>query len=71
MAMSIEAQERLRAIRLKVQSRTHTIDDMREAVILIRQDRKAAAEVSTKSREKKVGKPKIDSDAMLAELEGL
>ena len=60
--------------RQKAREGTLTQDDMKEALIALRESRQAAGAVSATSREKKVvakAKKNINSDDLLNELDGL
>lgn len=66
--MTPETSAKLQLWRQKAIDGTLTKEEMRDAIILLREDRVRAAAVSTKS---KVKKAPIDTDALLGELEGL
>ena len=61
---------KLATYRRKAADNTITIEEMREAVVLMRQGRIAAAAASTTSR-KKAAAPAVSSTDLLAELDGL
>lgn len=66
--MTPETSAKLQIWREKALAGTLTQDELRDAIILLREDRVRAAAVSTKSKAKKAP---VDADAMLGELEGL
>lgn len=57
--------------RQKALDNTLTKEDMREAILALRQDRKGAAIASAKSKVKKAAKVLPDADDLLNELGGL
>lgn len=70
--MSPETQQRIQVLRMKAAENTITLDEMKEAVALLRADRTRAAFTSEKSRAtKNKAKAEIKSaDDMLNELGG-
>lgn len=72
MALTLEATERMEAYRQKQrEGKELTLEDMRDIVKTMRQDRSIAAAVSTASKSRSKAKPKPSGDDLLAELEGL
>ena len=71
MALSPEMQAKVQLWRQQAREGTLTAEDRREAIKLLREDRKGAEAVSASSRAKKAPKPKVSGDDLLAELEGL
>ena len=74
MAQSHEMQAKIQLWRQKAREGTLTQDEMREAIAALRQDRVAAAGVSTASRAKKsatAAKKAVNSDDLLSELDGM
>lgn len=74
MALSPEAQAKVQLWRQKAREGTLTQDEMREAIVTLRQDRVAAAGVSAASRAKKsatAAKKAVNSDDLLSELDGM
>lgn len=67
--LSPELQIKIATWRQKVADNTLTLEEMREAVKLIRGDRLSAAQASAKSRASKG--PKKSGDDLLAELDGI
>lgn len=68
MAISPEAQAKVQLWRQKAKDNTLTLEEMKEAVIYLRQDRMAAAQTSSASKAKKAP---INSDSLLGELDNL
>jgi len=66
--MTPETSAQLQLWRQKAIEGTLTKEEMRDAIILLREDRVRAAATSTKAKAKKVS---IDAEALLGELEGL
>jgi hypothetical protein len=64
-------QLKLASYRRKSADGTITLEEMREAVKLMRQGRLAAATTASKSRSTKTSAAPVNSDTLLAELEGL
>lgn len=64
-----EVQSRLAALRAKATANTLTLEEMREAIVLMRGSRLQAAETAKKSRSKKA--PARSADDLLAELGGI
>jgi len=65
---------RLRVETLRAKQRAGeklSLEEMREAIALIRGDRVRAATASAKSKTAKAAKAPIDSEALLGELDGL
>lgn len=72
MIQSNEVHMRLAELRAKQAQGTITLEELREALDLLRQGRTAAQVTSTKSRTAKAAaKAPINSDDLLADLEGL
>jgi len=70
--LTVEQTARLLAIQRKVLEGTETIEDLKEGVTLLRQDRIAASAAGTTSRSKRVEEKKVvDPAAALAELKSL
>jgi len=46
-------------------------DELRQAIMVLREDRERAAAVSAKSKSTKAKKAPVDAEALLGELEGL
>lgn len=68
---SPETLAELAILRRKAEEGTASMDDMRRAVLLLRQDRKAAV-TSSETKRRVTAKAVIpDADTMLSELEGL
>jgi hypothetical protein len=71
MSQSPELLMRMANLRQKARAGTMTIDEVREGVRLLREDRVGASAASTKARvTKSKAAAVIDSDALLKELEG-
>lgn len=68
MAISPEAQAEIQILRQKCANGTASQDDMRRAIMILREDRVRAAATSAKS---KAAKAPVNSDALLSQLEGL
>lgn len=68
---SAEQTSKLAQWRARAADGSLTIDDMREAIALLRQGRAEAAQASTKARAKAKAKAGKSSGEMLSELEGL
>jgi len=69
---SVETQQKLLMWREKVRSGTLSIEEQREAIQALRQDRMRAAATSTKARTTKAKEKKVvDSDDLLKGLEDL
>jgi hypothetical protein len=66
--MSPEQTQRLSQLRATARSRELTLEETREAIVLMRQDRVTASQVSAKSRAKPEA---VNSDKLLDELEGM
>lgn len=71
MAMNPELQTKMAAWRQKAVDNTLTIEDMREAINMLRAGRKSAAVASESSRRTKARKVVKTADEMLSELEGI
>ena len=73
MNLSPEDQSFIHDVRLKSVAGTATLPELQRAIVIMRSGRKYAVEASAKARASSTKKPKtiIDSDAALAELEGL
>lgn len=67
--MSPEQQARIQALRAKAREGTLTLEESREAIILLREDRVAASATSAASKARKAPKAPVNSDDLLAELE--
>lgn len=79
--MSAEIHERIAVLRQRTRDNALTINEMREAVVLMRGDRERAAKVSAKARAPKepkqpkepkaakTAKKPIDTDALLSQLD--
>ena len=63
--------QKLADYRRKAADNTITLDEMREAVKLMRQGRVAAAAASTATARKKASTPAVNSDSLLDELTNL
>lgn len=63
-----EIQSRIAILRAKAEDNTATLDEMKEAVRLLRGDRTSAAVTSEKSRRTKAKAEVKSADAMLDEL---
>ena len=68
MNQSAEVQNRIAQLRAKVLDNTLTLDDMKEAIKLLRAGRVAAQSSAAKSRTKK---PPVDTEALFNELDAL
>ena len=66
--MSPDVQAKLAVLRQKAIDGTLSLDEMKEAVVLMRGDRKAAAVVSDNSRRKRAKAEIKSADEMLDEL---
>lgn len=67
--MSPESQYKLAELRAKQQrGETLSMEEIREAISLMREGRVAAQAVSTKARTTKAVKAKVDSDDLLSQL---
>lgn len=62
---------KLAEYRRKSADGTITLDEMREAVRLMRQGRVAAAEANAKAKKAASGKPTVNAADLLSQLEGL
>ena len=72
MALSAEQTQRIQVIQAKVLAGTHTKDELKEAVIIMRQDRVAAQFSSTTSRTKAAAaKVVVNPATLLANLKEL
>jgi hypothetical protein len=72
--MSPELSAKVQLWRQKARDGSLTQDEMREAIIALRQDRAGAAVTSAASRERKAtakAKASVNSDDLLNELDGL
>lgn len=72
--MSPEVNAKIQLWRQKAREGTLTQDEMKEAILILRADRKGASATSAASREKKAAgraKANINSDSLLDELDGL
>ncbi len=69
--MTPEMMTKIQLLRQKSREGTITIEELREAIALMREDRVGAGEASTKSRTKKAVKAAINSDDLLGQLDGL
>lgn len=72
MAQSSEVQARIQLLRQKSRDGTLSLEEMREAITLMRQDRVGASAVSAKAKERKSAskaKASINSDDLLGELD--
>jgi hypothetical protein len=67
-AQSSEVQQRLAILKQKAIDNTMTQDDMREAIALMRQDRKSAHAASDTARRAKAKTAVPDAKSLLAEL---
>ena len=74
MAFTPEMQAKIQLWRQKAREGTMTVEEYREVIAALRQDRVAAAGASASSKERKAtakAKKDIDSDGLLNELDGL
>ncbi len=71
MAFSPEIQLRLNTLRKKSIEGTLALEEMREVVILLRQERTSAAQTSAKSRAAKAKPVEVSGDDLLSELDGI
>jgi hypothetical protein len=69
--MTPELQIKVEEWRRKALDGTLTPEEMREAVIFLRQTRVNAAKSSSAAKERKAAKAPVDADALLNELEGI
>ena len=73
--MTPEAQSELETLRAKITAGTYTADDLRTAVVIMREGRAIAAAASATSRTKKATKKKkkapVNADDLLAGLDSL
>lgn len=69
--LSPEQQQRLTILRARQDSGEITLDEMKEAVLILRQGRVSAAAASDSSKRKKAATAIPNADDMLGELEGL
>lgn len=70
MAQSVEMQQRIALWRQQAANGTLTDDQMREAVVLLREDRIGAQIASTKSKAKKAPAATPDAAGMMDEIMG-
>lgn len=70
MAFAAETQAKIAEWRQKIRDNTITQEELREALIVLREGRKRAAAVSAASRARAAKAP-INSDDLLSELGGL
>ena len=68
---SAETLSRIAQIRAKIADNTATLEEVKEGIILLRQDRKSAAGSSDTARRAKAKAAIPSADDMLAELGGL
>jgi hypothetical protein len=66
--MTPEQQGRIQVLRAKSREGTLTLEEMREAIIIMRQDRVSASQTSARSKATK-SKTAVNSDDLLSELE--
>lgn len=66
--ISPEASSRIQQLRLKSEAGTITLEEMREAIELVRQGRKSAAESSTAAKAKKAKAAIPNAADLLADL---
>lgn len=66
--VSPETSSRLAALRYKAANGTYTMEDMREAVTLLRADRKSAIATSAAKRTAKAKKAIPDADTLMKDL---
>lgn len=66
--MTPENQTRISQLRKKALDKTITMEEMREAIVILRQDRVTAAQTSAKSRK---AKAPVDAEDLLSQLDGL
>lgn len=71
MALSPEMQSKVQLWRQKAREGTLTVEERREAIQLLRQDRVGAAQISAASRAKKAPKAPVNADDLLNELDNL
>ena len=71
MAISPEMQAQVQIWRQKAREGTLTQEERRDAIRLLREDRKGAEGVSAASRAKKAPKAPVNADDFLSELDGL
>jgi hypothetical protein len=71
MAQSPEVQAKIQLLRQKSRDGTLTQDEMREAIILMREGRVAASATSAKAKSRKSSKASVNSDDLLNELDNL
>jgi len=69
--MSPEMMQKIAQWRQKALENTLTVEDMKEAILALRGDRRGAAVASEKSKTKKAPKVVQSADDLLSELEGL
>lgn len=65
MAVSLETQQRVAELRVKAREGNLTVEEMREAITMLRAERLAMPATASKSRAKA---PPVDADALLGEL---
>lgn len=66
-----DAHLKLAEYRRKQADGTITLDEMRDAVRLMRQGRLASAEAAAKAKKVAGGKPAVNADSLLSQLESL
>ena len=69
MALTAEASARIAQIRAKVLAGTHTLEELKEGIAILRQDRQVAAAGATKSRAAKAAAAApVNTSNILADL---
>jgi hypothetical protein len=69
--MTPEMMSQITVWRQKAAEGTLTLEEMRQAILALRGDRRGAAVASEKSRKAKAPKAEVRADDLLSELEGL
>jgi hypothetical protein len=69
--MTPEMMSQIGIWRQKAAEGTLTLEEMRQAILALRGDRRGAAVASEKSRKAKAPKAEVRADDLLSELEGL
>ena len=68
MALTLAAQQRIQQLRAKVADKTITTEELREGLMLMREDRVAAHATSVSSKTRKAP---VNAESLLSELDGL
>lgn len=69
MALTLEQSQRICAIRAKVLAGTHTMEELKEGMVILRADRQASASAATIKRSEKAAKAApVNTTNILADL---